>query len=159
MQMGHPHTGDFNAMFHQTCIMEHSQLVLKMEVIDFGFVRVITHYRYGLQSPNLHQTCILGYSQLVLKMEVIDLDLQQGCQPVWNFRILYGFYMQNTGVRIWPSKYGNWALSVLSLKILLPEQSLHVLGSKSVKICGILCFKTFKYLFNHQNIHSSLFHM
>ena len=27
------------------------------------------------------------------------------------------------------------------------------------KICGILCLKTFKYLFNHQNIHSSLFHM
>ena len=74
----------------------------------------------------------------------------QGCQPVRNFRILYGFYMQNTGVRIWPSKYGNWALSVLSLKVLLPEQSLPVLGSKSVKICGILCLKTFKYLFNHQ---------
>ena len=31
----------------------------------------------------------------------------QGCQPVRNFRILYGFYMQNTGVRIWPRKYGN----------------------------------------------------
>ena len=41
----------------------------------------------------------------------------QGCQPVRNFRILYGFYMQNTGVRIWPSKYGNWALSVLPLKV------------------------------------------
>ena len=83
----------------------------------------------------------------------------QGCQPVRNFRILYGFYMQNTGVRIWPRKYGNWALSVLSLKVLLPEQSLPVLGSKSVRICGILCLRTFKYLFNHQNIQSSLFHM
>ena len=77
----------------------------------------------------------------------------QGCQPVRNFRILYGIYMQNTGVRIWPTKYGNWALSVLSHKVLLPEQSLPVLGCKSVKICGILCLKTFKYLFNHQNIH------
>ena len=85
--------------------------------------------------------------------------LIQGCQPVRNFRILYGFYMQNTGVRIWPRKYGNWALSVLSLKVLLPEQSLPVLGSKSVRICGILCLRTFKYLFNHQNIQSSLFHM
>ena len=84
---------------------------------------------------------------------------KQGCQPVRNFRILYGFYMQNTGVRIWPRKYGNWALSVLSLKVLLPEQSLPVLGSKSVRICGILCLRTFKYLFNHQNIQSSLFHM
>ena len=84
---------------------------------------------------------------------------QQGCQPVRNFRILYGFYMQNTGVRIWPRKYGNWALSVLSLKVLLPEQSLPVLGSKSVRICGILCLRTSKYLFNHQNIQSSLFHM
>ena len=83
----------------------------------------------------------------------------QGCQPVRNFRILYGFYMQNTGVRIWPRKYGNWALSVLSLKVLLPEQSLPVLGSKSVRICGILCLRTFKYLFNHQNIQSFLFHM
>ena len=83
----------------------------------------------------------------------------QGCQPVRNFRILHGSYMQNTGVRIWSSKYGNWALSVLSLKVLLPELSLPVLGSKSVKICAILCLKTFKYLFNHQNIHSSLFHM
>ena len=83
----------------------------------------------------------------------------QGCQPVRNFRILYGFYMQNTGVRIWPRKYGNWALSVLSLKVLLPEQSLLVLGSKSVRICGILCLRTFKYLFNHQNIQSSLSHM
>ena len=67
--------------------------------------------------------------------------------------------MQNTGVRIWPTKYGNGALSVLSLKVLLPEQSLPVLGSNSVKFCGILCLKTFKYLFNHQNIQSSLFHM
>ena len=83
----------------------------------------------------------------------------QGCQPVRNFRILYGIYMQNKGVRIWPTKYGNWALSVLSHKVLLPEQSLPVLGCKSVKICGILCPKTFKYLFNHQNIQSSLFHM
>ena len=83
----------------------------------------------------------------------------QGCQPVRNFRILYGIYMQNTGVRIWPTKYGNWALSVLSHKVLLPEQSLPVLGCKSVKICGILCLKTFKFLFNHQNIQSSLFHM
>ena len=49
-----------------------------------------------------------------------------GCQPVWNFRNLYGFYMQNTGVWIWHTKYGNWALSVLSLKVLLPEQSLPV---------------------------------
>ena len=83
----------------------------------------------------------------------------QGCQPVRNFRILYGFYMQNTGVRIWPTKYGNWALSVLSLKVLLSEQSLPVLGSNSVKFGGILCLKPFKYLFNHQNIQSSLFHM
>ena len=83
----------------------------------------------------------------------------QGCQPVRNFRILYGFYMQNTGVQIWPTKYGNWALSVLSLKGLLSEQSLPVFGSKSVKICGILCLKTFKYLFNHQDIQTSLFHM
>ena len=83
----------------------------------------------------------------------------QGCQPVRNFRILYGFYMQNTGVRIWPTKYGNWALSVLSLKVLLSEQNLPVLDSKSVRICGILCLKTFKYLFNHQNIQSSLFYM
>ena len=90
-----------------------------------------------------------------------DLNLwgKQGCQPVRNFRILYGIYMQNTGVRIWPTKYGNWALLVLSHKVLLPEQSLPVLGCKSVKICGILCLKTFKYLFNHQNIQSSLFHM
>ena len=35
------------------------------------------------------------------------LVVHQGCQPVRNFRILYGFYMQNTGVRIWPRKYGN----------------------------------------------------
>ena len=83
----------------------------------------------------------------------------QGCQPVRNFRILYGFYMQNTGVPIWPIKYGNWALSVLSLGVLLSEQSLTVLGSNSVKFGGILCLKPFKYLFNHQNIQSSLFHM
>ena len=38
------------------------------------FVRMITHHRFDLESPNLRQTCIMGSSQLVLKMEVIDLD-------------------------------------------------------------------------------------
>ena len=77
---------------HQTYIVGYSRLVLKMEVIDldlqghFGhfdsefkeirLVRMITHHRFELESPNLHETCILRYSQLVLKMEVIDLDLQ-----------------------------------------------------------------------------------
>ena len=32
----------------------------------------------------------------------------QCCQWVPNFRILCGFYMQNTGVRIWPKKYGQF---------------------------------------------------
>ena len=102
----------------------------------------------------------ISWSSLIPRQDHASLSTPQlqGCQPVRNFRILYGFYMQNTGVRIWPRKYGNWALSVLSLKVLLPEQSLPVLGSKSVRICGILCLRTFKYLFNHQNIQSSLFH-
>ena len=39
-------------------------------------VRMITHHRFELESPNLHQTCIIGYSWLVLKMKVIDLELQ-----------------------------------------------------------------------------------
>ena len=109
-------------------------------------------------------TVMIGYNNTIGKhlfTQAVD-DLYgciQGCQPVRNFRILYGICMQNTGVRIWPTKYGNWALLVLSHKVLLPEQSLPVLGCKSVKICGFLCLKTFKYLFNHQNIQSSLFHM
>ena len=134
--------------------------------INHLLVRTITHQPFTLESPNLDERRKTPWLRRLLFSGVIDLDLaspltckSQGCQPVWNFRILYGIYMQNTGVRIWPSKYGNWALSVLSLEVLLPEQSLPVLGSKSVKICGILCLKTFKYLFNHQNIHSSLFHM
>ena len=62
----------------------------------------------------------------------------------------YEFGLQNTEIEL---------CQFCHLRSLLPEQSLPVLGSKSVKICGILCLKTFKYLFNHQNIHSSLFHM
>ena len=77
---------------HHTCIMDYSQLVLKVEVINFDLqghfgnfdsefweiwlVCTITHHWFGLQSPNLHQTYILGYSQLVLKIEVMDFDLQ-----------------------------------------------------------------------------------
>ena len=105
-------------------------------------------------------TFLLSLASLnIVRSSACIHGILQGCQPVRNFRILYGFYMQNTGVRIWPRKYGNWALSVLSLKVLLPEQSLPVMGSKSVRICGILCLRTFKYLFNHQNIQASLFHM
>ena len=37
---------------------------------------MITHHRFGLNSPNLHQTCIMGYSRLVFKIKVIDLALQ-----------------------------------------------------------------------------------
>ena len=128
---------------------------------------------WGRQGPGgPHELCHLRYlpcranygvsiMRILNKIYLVITALHciQGCQPVRNFRILYGFYMQNTGVRIWPRKYGNWALSVLSLKVLLPEQSLPVLGSKSVRICGILCLRTFKHLFNHQNIQSSLFHM
>ena len=62
----------------------------------------------------------------------------------------YEFGLQNTEIEL---------CQFCHLRYYLPEQSLPVLGSKSVKICGILCLKTFKYLFNHQNIHSSLFHM
>ena len=40
------------------------------------FVRMITHHRFELESPDVHQTCIMGYSQLILKLRVIDLDLQ-----------------------------------------------------------------------------------
>ena len=57
----------------------------------------------------------------------------------------YVFGLQNTEIEL---------CQFLSHKVLLPEQSLPVLGNKLVKICGILCLKTFKYLFNHQNIHS-----
>ena len=65
-----------------------------------------------------------NYSWILMSaLHMCSLNILQGCQPVQNFRILYRFYMQNTGVRIWPSKYGNWALSVLSLKVLLPEQT------------------------------------
>ena len=46
------------------------------EFLEIWLVRLITHHRFGLESPNLHQTCILGYSRLVLNMEVIDFDLQ-----------------------------------------------------------------------------------
>ena len=120
----------------------------------FGFGKFDNHlYQVGLSGLIMGNT--YGSNWMMMSRHKIT----QGCQPVRNFRILYGFYMQNTGVRIWPRKYGNWALSVLSLKVLLPEQSLPVLGSKSVRICGILCLRTFKYPFNHQNIQSSLFHM
>ena len=77
---------------HQTCILEYSRLVLKMEVIDLDLqvhlghfdlkfleiwlVCMITCNGFELESPNLHQICILGFSLLLLKMEVIDLDLQ-----------------------------------------------------------------------------------
>ena len=37
---------------------------------------MITHRRFGQESPHLHQTCILGYSWLVLKMGVIDVDIE-----------------------------------------------------------------------------------
>ena len=45
------------------------------------------------------------------------------------------------------------------LKYCCQNKAYLFLVAKSVKICGILCLKTFKYLFNHQNIQSSLFHM
>ena len=75
----------------QTRILEYSQLVLNMEVIDLDFqghfghfylelleiclVCAMTLHRFGLESPNLHQTCILGYSQLVLKMESLTFKV------------------------------------------------------------------------------------
>ena len=76
----------------QICVLGHSLLVSKMEVIDldlqdhFGhfdsefleiwFVCVITCNGFELESLNLHQIYILGFSWLLLKMEVIELDLQ-----------------------------------------------------------------------------------
>ena len=140
------------------CSVEHlSAWILEPQTLDFGLGSLC-------QKLGVHGTFYIDMGPIGLNVVGPTLVLtddwwQQGCQPVRNFRILYGFYMQNTGIRIWPRKYGNWALSVLSLKVLLPEQSLPVLGSKSVRICGILCLRTFKYLFNHQNIQSSLFHM
>ena len=62
----------------------------------------------------------------------------------------YEFGLQNTEIEL---------CRFCHVKVLLPEQSLPVLGSKSVKICSILCLKTLKYLFNHQNIQFSIFHM
>ena len=59
----------------------------------------------------------------------------------------YVFGLQNTEIEL---------CQFLSHKVLLPEQSLPVLGNKLVKICGILCLKTFKYLFNHQNIRKAV---
>ena len=49
--------------------------------------------------------------------------------------------MQNTGVRIWPTKYGNWALSVLSHKVLLPEQSLPVLVANQSRFVAFYALK------------------
>ena len=46
------------------------------EFWEIRLVRMITHHKFELGSPNSHQTCILGYSRLVLKMEVIAHDIQ-----------------------------------------------------------------------------------
>ena len=62
----------------------------------------------------------------------------------------YEFGLQNTEIVL---------CQFCHIKYCCQNKAYLVLGSKSVKICGILCLKTFKCLFNHQNIHSSLFHM
>ena len=66
---------------HQTCILEHSYLVLKMEVIDIDLHDHLGHFRIlgNLACPhdNFNDTritkCIFGLFQLLLKMGVIDL--------------------------------------------------------------------------------------
>ena len=62
----------------------------------------------------------------------------------------YEFGLQNTEIEL---------CQFCHLKYCCQNKAYLFLGSNSVKFCGILCLKTFKYLFNHQNIQSSLFHM
>ena len=156
LEKGHSAVGLFLDLKKAFDTVDHDLLLQKMNI--YGIRGNVLNW-FSSYLRNRKQTVIYNNHESDYKEIKCGVPQGQGCQPVRNFRILYGFYMQNTGVRIWPRKYGNWALSVLSLKVLLPEQSLPVLGSKSVRICGILCLRTFKYLFNHQNIQSSLFHM
>ena len=83
----------------------------------------------------------------------------EGCQPVWNFSI---FYMDFT-CKVWECQFGLkiWKLSSVSsfTESTVRKQSLPVICWISVRICGILCLETPKYLFDHQSIQSSPFHM
>ena len=49
---------------------------IPLSVHKLYLVRMLTHHKFELESPNLHQTCIMGYSWLVLKIRAIDHDLQ-----------------------------------------------------------------------------------
>ena len=99
--------------------------------INIQLFRVITHHRFGLQSPNLRQTCILWYSQLVLKMEVIGLDLQDHfghfdteflrnltC-PRYNFQWIS---VRITKFASWdfPSWYWKWEALTLTFMVIWP---------------------------------------